>query len=237
MEKAGDEKGGLISILWGQTQQAPRICSLAYRQQGSCALAPALPACTGWGGTHINPVGVALQQVLKQLLGLVEVAQVVLRHRGRGADPVAVRELCRQILPQMPAVITGIKCSLKDFNLMPLVQSLRASELQQAHAMTRRSTCMSGVLHCRCSMAAARLAANGLKPTDSHRTLPYSQRGRFLACCGKHAGRVMPAILLPQATYFSQAVVQWRQVPKLGAQQTGPSCMTGQRGGGWTAHR
>ena len=50
--------------------------------------------------SHVYAVGVALQQILIQLLCLVKIAQVVLRLCGSGADPVAVRELRRQVLQQ-----------------------------------------------------------------------------------------------------------------------------------------
>ena len=61
----------------------------------------ARPSCT-----HLDPVRVALQQVLEQLLRLVEVAQPVLRGRRRRRHPVAARPRRRQQLQQGQQCVT-----------------------------------------------------------------------------------------------------------------------------------
>ena len=57
-------------------------------------------ACSrgGKGEKNLDAVGVALEQVLVQLLGLVEVAQPVLRQRRGRRHPLAAGELRRQPL-------------------------------------------------------------------------------------------------------------------------------------------
>lgn len=49
-------------------------------------------------GLHLDAVGVAIQQLLEQLLCLVKVAQVVVRSRCLAQQPVAAREVVTQRL-------------------------------------------------------------------------------------------------------------------------------------------
>ena len=53
------------------------------------------------GSAHLDAVGVAFQQVFEQLLGLVEVAQIVLRRRSGISYPLAAGKLRRQALHHM----------------------------------------------------------------------------------------------------------------------------------------